>query len=67
MQAVHGMGLLTGCELPDWHPATEQVRSACRTAIQLCRQEDVDISNLTTASALASAHVDTILTGMMDY
>jgi aryl-alcohol dehydrogenase-like predicted oxidoreductase len=63
--AVHGMGLLTGGNIPDWHPAKPSLRSACQAAIHLCRQESADICRLVTANALSSTDADTVLTGMM--
>ena len=64
--AVHGMNLLTGDELPDWHPAAdnEQLKVASAEASRFCRQNGVDLASLALGDALNSPHADTTLVGM---
>lgn len=64
--AVHGMNLLTGTQLPDWHPANEEVKVACNEATKYCNENDVNIAKITLGNALLSPYVDTTLVGMND-
>ena len=41
-----GMGLLHSGGPPDWHPAREEIRVACRKAVEYCNSGGVDITKL---------------------
>lgn len=43
-----GMGLLTHAGVQPWHPATEEIKRACKSAIAYCDAQGVDIAKLTT-------------------
>jgi L-galactose dehydrogenase len=59
-----GMGLLSGGEIPAWHPAPEALRAACARATELCRQRGADIARLALQFALANSDIATTLIGM---
>lgn len=40
------MGLLCNTGPPDWHPATEDIKIACRKAVEYCNSRGVDITKL---------------------
>lgn len=40
------MGLLTNGGPPPWHPADDEIKSACRAAADYCRERGADISEL---------------------
>ncbi len=58
------MGLLTGRELPEWHPAGESIRAACRAAAEHCRRRGAEIGELALQCAVSSPGIATTLTGM---
>jgi len=41
-----GMGLLSEAGPPAWHPATEEVKAACRAAVDHCKAQGVNVSKL---------------------
>jgi len=45
--------LLTDAPLPSWHKATDEVRAACRTAAELCRQRGSSIAKLALQFSIA--------------
>lgn len=57
------MGLLTERGAPAWHPAPEEIRSACARAAAHCRSRGVDIAQLALAFALANPRIHTTLVG----
>jgi L-galactose dehydrogenase len=61
-----GMGMLTGgnIPLPRWHPAPEELQSACRAASELCRSRNYDISDLAIKFASDRPEIATTLVGM---
>jgi len=44
--AVIGMGLLTNQGPPNWHPANNEIKTACAQAAKYCQERDVSISKL---------------------
>lgn len=59
------MGLLTQAGPPDWHPAPEELKEACRNAAYICREEyGVDIASLAILFALAQGEIPCTLLGM---
>ena len=57
------MGLLTPKGPPDWHPAPEELKTACRRAAELCASRGADISRLALQFAVANEELDTVLVG----
>ena len=57
------MGLLTPTGPPDWHPAPEELKTACRRAAELCASRGADISRLALQFAVANEELDTVLVG----
>ncbi len=40
------MGLLTEGGIQDWHPATPEIKQACKYAVAHCKEQNVDITKL---------------------
>jgi len=59
--AALSMGLLTNNGPPSWHPATEEIRSACQSAARYCRARGVDISKLALHFCLENENIPTTL------
>ncbi|MEP6753874.1 MAG: aldo/keto reductase [Chthonomonadales bacterium] len=59
-----GMGLLTGSELPAWHPAPSDIRGACLKAFDFCKSRGKDLPTLALQFALANERISTTLVGM---
>lgn len=57
------MGLLTERGAPAWHPAPEEIKTACAKAAVHCRSKGVDISQLALQFALANPKIHTTLVG----
>ena len=58
------MGLLTGRGLPDWHPAPEPIREACRRAAEHCRSRGAELPHLALQYAVSDPGIATTLVGM---
>ncbi|KAJ7248911.1 hypothetical protein O6H91_16G059200 [Diphasiastrum complanatum] len=58
------MGLLTDHGPPEWHPAPEQLKSACADAAKHCRERGVSISKLALEYSLKNPDISTTLIGM---
>lgn len=56
-------GLLTNHELPEWHPAPEEVRKACDLAAQYCRRLGTDIAKLAMQFSVSNPDIHTTLVG----
>jgi L-galactose dehydrogenase len=59
-----GMGLLTGQDLPSWHPAPSILKAACAEAAQFCKSQDVELARLALQFSLSNPDVATTLTGI---
>lgn len=59
-----GMGLLTGQELPAWHPAPPEMRSACAEAAAYCQSRGVDITRLALQFSASNPDIATTLVGI---
>ena len=57
------MGLLTE-NLPEWHPAPEELKEACRTASRFCREQGKNLSKLALQYAISNPEIATTLVGM---
>lgn len=58
------MGLLTGRELPEWHPAGEPLRAACRRATDHCRSRGASLPALALQYSVSHPGIAVTLTGM---
>ena len=59
------MGLLTQAGPPAWHPASDELKEACRNAAYVCREEfNVDFASLAILFALAQVEIPCTLLGM---
>ena len=41
-----GMGLLSNSGPPEWHPAKDEIKAACRKAVEYCNSQGMDITKL---------------------
>jgi L-galactose dehydrogenase len=58
------MGLLTGGDPPEWHPAPAAMRAACARAAELCRSRGAVLPQLALQFAVSNPGIATTLTGM---
>ena len=58
------MGLLTKTALADWHPASNELVSACKEASVICDEQGVDIATLAVVFALSNPHIPCTILGM---
>ncbi|VAI27462.1 unnamed protein product [Triticum turgidum subsp. durum] len=58
------MGLLTDNGPPEWHPAPEELKLACRTAADHCRKKGKHITKLAMKYSLMNNEISTVLVGM---
>ncbi|MGG1879031.1 aldo/keto reductase [Paenibacillus cisolokensis] len=55
------MGLLSNRDVPEWHPAGEDIKAACRRAAEHCRSRGADISKLAVQFSTADERIPTTL------
>jgi aryl-alcohol dehydrogenase-like predicted oxidoreductase len=58
------MGLLTGAPPPNWHPAPEPLKAACRQAAEHCRLRGAELAPLALQFAVSNPSIATTLVGM---
>ena len=58
-----GMGLFNSAGPPGWHPAPEAIRSAAARVVALCREREVNATDLALQFALAHPGIHTTLVG----
>ncbi|MQL94573.1 hypothetical protein Taro_027207 [Colocasia esculenta] len=58
------MGLLTDNGPPEWHPASPELKSACRAAAGHCREKGKNVSKLALQYSLRNNEIASILVGM---
>jgi L-galactose dehydrogenase len=58
------MGLLTTAGPPPWHPASDELKGACRAAAQVCARHGADVSELATLFAMSHPAVPCTILGM---
>lgn len=46
------MGLLSPYGPPEWHPASEEVKQACKAAVNLCKERDVSLPKIALFNSL---------------
>jgi L-galactose dehydrogenase len=57
------MGLLTQQGPPAWHPASEEIKAACRRAADLCRRNGTDLAFLGMQFCFAEPRIPSTITG----
>ena len=57
------MGLLSDRGAPAWHPATDEIRSACARAAAYCRERGTDIARLAIRFSVSNPDIATTLVG----
>ncbi|CAD5183715.1 L-galactose dehydrogenase [Musa acuminata AAA Group] len=58
------MGLLTDNGPPEWHPASSELKSACRAAVAHCKKKGKNISKIALQYSLMNKEISTVLVGM---
>jgi L-galactose dehydrogenase len=58
-----GMGLLTRRGAPEWHPASEALKTGCKKAVDHCNARGVDIVKLAVQFSCAHPDIATTLVG----
>ncbi|XP_010936251.1 L-galactose dehydrogenase [Elaeis guineensis] len=58
------MGLLTENGPPEWHPASPELKSACRAAAAHCKEKGKNISKVALQYSLTNKEISTVLIGM---
>lgn len=58
------MGLLTENGPPEWHPASPELKSACRAAAAHCKEKGKNISKVALQYSLTNKDISTVLVGM---
>ncbi|TQS44080.1 aldo/keto reductase [Cryptosporangium phraense] len=61
-----GMGLLTEAGPPGWHPASDEMRAACRRAAEFCRRQGASIVRLALQFAMTLPGVTSTIVGASD-
>lgn len=59
-----GMGLLTHAGVQPWHPASEEIKDACKKAVTYCDTQGVDVSKLATNF---SCNFEEVSSGLIRY
>ncbi|GMH17917.1 hypothetical protein Nepgr_019758 [Nepenthes gracilis] len=58
------MGLLTENGPPDWHPASPELKAACKAAATYCKENGKNISKLALQYSLSHKDISSVLVGM---
>ncbi|OVA06811.1 Aldo/keto reductase [Macleaya cordata] len=58
------MGLLTESGPPEWHPASPELKSACKAAAAHCKEKGKNISKLSLQFSLSNKEISSVLVGM---
>ena len=61
--SILSMGLLTDRGPSSWHPASDEIRKACKEAAEYCKERDVEIAKIATHFSLQIPGVHTTLIG----
>ncbi|XP_054271456.1 uncharacterized protein LOC128992079 [Macrosteles quadrilineatus] len=62
--SLTGMGLLTNQGPPEWHPATDKLKTICRDAGQYCKDKGVELGNLSVYHSMHQPGYSSYLVGM---
>ncbi len=57
------MGLLTSRGTPPWHPATDEIKEACKKAAQFCTALGADLAKLAIQFSMRNERIPTTLVG----
>lgn len=60
------MGLFSPTGPPEWHPASDEIKAACRAVRDWCSQNGVDIARLAVQFSTSNPAISTTLVGMAD-
>lgn len=60
----HALGLLTNNGPQSWHPATEEQKSLCKKAANLCKEAGIELGKLAMYHGMQLKGPATFLTGM---
>lgn len=55
------MGLLSGRPVPDWHPASDEMRQLCKKAADYCASKGVELAKLAVQFSVANDRIPTTL------
>ncbi|KAF5187648.1 Aldo-keto reductase protein, partial [Thalictrum thalictroides] len=58
------MGLLTHNGPPEWHPASPELKSACKDAADYCKEKGKNISKVAMQFSLSNRGISSVLVGM---
>ncbi|CAN0920903.1 L-galactose dehydrogenase [Linum grandiflorum] len=58
------MGLLTETGPPEWHPASPELKAACKTAALHCKEKGKNLPKLAMQFSLTNKDISTTLVGM---
>ncbi|KAL0798104.1 hypothetical protein Bca101_053278 [Brassica carinata] len=58
------MGLFTEQGPPEWHPASPEIKSACKAAVGHCKSKGKKITKLALQYSLANKEISSVLVGM---
>lgn len=58
------MGLFTEQGPPEWHPASPEIKSACKFAVAHCKSKGKKIAKLALQYSLANKAISSVLVGM---
>ncbi|XP_004504882.3 L-galactose dehydrogenase [Cicer arietinum] len=58
------MGLLTEAGPPEWHPASSDLKAACRASATYCQENGKNISKLALQYSLLNKEITSVLVGM---
>ncbi|KAJ3675652.1 hypothetical protein LUZ60_004694 [Juncus effusus] len=58
------MGLLTDFGPPAWHPASDKLKSTCKSAAEHCRKKGKKITKIALQYSLLNKEISTVLVGM---
>jgi len=60
------MGLLSGCPLPEWHPAPDAIKNACAQAAVHCRDKGTSLARLAIQFAVSNPQIAVTFVGTAD-
>lgn len=55
------MGLLTGRNIPDWHPASKQIKDICKKTADFCQAQGENLAKLAIQFSVANEKIPTTL------